>query len=583
MTRIDELTLKLLDGELSPAEQAELDAVLASSPAEARRHIGLAILEGVLRSEGPVPDVASSTIAYLAISSGDCIASEVMRQVVVMPPPRWAEGSRRRAIRWAWRMSGIAAVAAVLLLLAVPLLRFRASPQDGPPQLIQASLGVLAGDAPADLGRALGPDEVISTPDDGFAVLQYPDGTRIDLFGDTRLRACTEAAGKRILLESGSLRAEVAPQPEGRAMILTTPTTELRVLGTRFDLTSLEQEGTRVDLESGRVELLAGQSHAVSLEAGSVAVVRPGKAPVVTRSAATAPARLLREFEVRGLRDLRFAADGTTLLGSTEWRTVTMRPSSDIEFTIINPTGVTLRAGYEYRGRSGSFHLYLDRPLRRLIQWDAEASRMHRIQAFEAEPGVVAFSPRGDWLALRETPFSKSIELFHLGNEHPLRIPWRGPINAAASSPDGSLLALGSTRRKIQIYNTTSGRLVDEFPVLRAGQEGPTDLVFTPQGRYLVGALTGDVGIWDVERRVVRDVLSVPGLPLRVVAVSPDATRIAASSGDGRVWTWNLSHHREPAVLAAPRCVRSLEFSSDGRRLGVLADHGQISVWEFTE
>ena len=49
MTRIDDLTGKLLDGTLSGAEGAELDGLLAADATTARDHLALLDLEAALR------------------------------------------------------------------------------------------------------------------------------------------------------------------------------------------------------------------------------------------------------------------------------------------------------------------------------------------------------------------------------------------------------------------------------------------------------------------------------------------------------------------------------------------------------
>jgi ferric-dicitrate binding protein FerR (iron transport regulator) len=86
------------------------------------------------------------------------------------------------------------------------------------------------------------------------AVLKFPDSTRIELSPATTIREISDGpGGKRVDLASGSLKAEVSPQPAARPLTVRTSDAELRVMGTRFRLSS--QDTTRVDVLEGKVRL----------------------------------------------------------------------------------------------------------------------------------------------------------------------------------------------------------------------------------------------------------------------------------------------------------------------------------------
>ncbi len=58
MSRVDELTLRLLDDEGTPAERAELGRLLDRDPRALRKHLALMEVELALRAGGRRPDVA---------------------------------------------------------------------------------------------------------------------------------------------------------------------------------------------------------------------------------------------------------------------------------------------------------------------------------------------------------------------------------------------------------------------------------------------------------------------------------------------------------------------------------------------
>jgi hypothetical protein len=120
--------------------------------------------------------------------------------------------------------------------------------------------------APAAAGAGLIPGAMIRTQGrSSAATIAYPDGTRIDLGPDSSLRE-SSADAKGLLLERGSLRAEVAKQPAGRPLILKTRDAEATVLGTTL---LLDADRGRLEVHEGRVKLArAADGASVELGAG---------------------------------------------------------------------------------------------------------------------------------------------------------------------------------------------------------------------------------------------------------------------------------------------------------------------------
>ncbi|MCM8537068.1 MAG: FecR domain-containing protein [Lentisphaeraceae bacterium] len=87
----------------------------------------------------------------------------------------------------------------------------------------------------------LSPGDVLRT-NVGNARILYSDGTQINLDEKTTLLVYGSSKGKKILLNHGRLDADVAPQPDGKPLILQTPLAQAEVLGTSLSLTSLKGE-----------------------------------------------------------------------------------------------------------------------------------------------------------------------------------------------------------------------------------------------------------------------------------------------------------------------------------------------------
>jgi len=117
------------------------------------------------------------------------------------------------------------------------------------------------------------------------AVVKYPDGTRLEVGPETTIASFTQwrargaapgaAGGKYLLLQQGTLTADVAAQPKGIPMILGTPLADIQVLGTRLAVAA-GPESTRVEVRQGAVAVMRRSDRAaVSVRAGQVVETGP--------------------------------------------------------------------------------------------------------------------------------------------------------------------------------------------------------------------------------------------------------------------------------------------------------------------
>jgi hypothetical protein len=138
-----------------------------------------------------------------------------------------------------------------------------------------------------------------------FALVSYSDKTRLELAGNTLIREMSErttasagraAAPRRLYLEKGSVKAEVARQPE--PMLFSTPHGEARVLGTtlRIVVDSDPKKGTHLEVEEGKVELRNTAGKALLVEAGHQAVAATG-APLLLKPLMREEVLLAFDFE----------------------------------------------------------------------------------------------------------------------------------------------------------------------------------------------------------------------------------------------------------------------------------------------
>lgn len=144
---------------------------------------------------------------------------------------------------------------------------------------------------PADAGEPLQPGDVLRTSVHSSAILGYRgEATRVELRENTALMVLADDRGKRLQVLSGGVDLTVAEQPRGRPMRLVTPQTEVRVVGTHFNLFA-GPKSTRVIVTEGRVQLReAGDANPTELAAGFQAVVPTGGVIVTGPVLASHPA-----------------------------------------------------------------------------------------------------------------------------------------------------------------------------------------------------------------------------------------------------------------------------------------------------
>ena len=102
-------------------------------------------------------------------------------------------------------------------------------------------------------GRALTGGTIECLSVDSSANLEFPDGSTVTISGVSAL-TISDDGHKELHLREGNLSATVTPQPEGKPLRMLTPTAELEVLGTQFDVTAAETQ-TKITVNEGLVRV----------------------------------------------------------------------------------------------------------------------------------------------------------------------------------------------------------------------------------------------------------------------------------------------------------------------------------------
>jgi WD40 repeat protein len=353
-----------------------------------------------------------------------------------------------------------------------------------------------------------------------------------------------------------------------------------------------QEEGTRLDLESGRVELTRGSEKPIAVEPNSIATVPSGSEPIRVSARAAVIASPQRQASFPGLKSVGFSADGSTLVAATRWQAVYWYEDDRLEAVPLG-SGGDKKANVKWQ--SDSSLVFEEKNPRKLVLWNIDGRESskefddfnglqrsftesaERPDGWKASVNITAMSPHGDWLAFQ---VGRVFRIWQAdGNGWPeFTHRYDGkPVTAMAASPDGSMLALAIRRTQIDLVDSYDGTVKMTIPL---PHQVPFALDFSADGRRLAAGFAGRVKVYEVASGEVLASFEQPGLAFLQTRISPDGRFVAASTGGERVWMWDVETQTELPMFDAGERIRNITFSPSGERLAVVSRRGRLSVWK---
>jgi WD40 repeat protein len=206
--------------------------------------------------------------------------------------------------------------------------------------------------------------------------------------------------------------------------------------------------------------------------------------------------------------------------------------------------------------------------------WDVDAQKEILTFAHDCPVKLVRFTPDGrhalsgdDNGAIRFWDISSGKEVSALKSHV-------SSAYAVAASSDGRYLLTGSFDGEIRLWDANRGRLLKTIDAHRGGM---TTVGFTPDHRYIFSAgYDRTVKLWNTaDGKLYRTFAGHAG-EVSKASVSPDGLHLLSSSWKNQmidVRLWNIASGAQMKVFSFPGFIRSLGFSSDGKRL--LIAHSQ--------
>jgi len=584
--------LGLIDAELSADDHAALDAHLKTCASCRNR------AEALWRQDRVLVELAAE--AGLADALAARIGAQLRSAAGPQPQPAQRHSTARRPIA---RRLGTMIVTAAVVLIALGVWALRGPlgliPDAGPGRAaepfarIESVSGrvllVAAGETPLAAGRAIADGAVLQTVgEESFAAIKLADGTRLELGADTRVTLDDDGpdrAGKRIVLSEGFLTADVAKQPAGRPMTVSTPQAELVVLGTRFQLSG-GAELTYIETSEGSVRVTRkSDGRSILVDGGFEAAVGQGADPTARPSP---PASLKQRLKLDGFFASALSHDGCTLAasrfmgGEIQWwdlaeaKLVHTQPAQRrrVHAMAFSPDDTTLASG----GVEGLVKLWKRDAAEPAQSFPADGPWISDVAALVDGWGVLSGSEGSEerTLSLRSTAG---------------QVP-RPPITFTAQrwtfAADGSRLAFYDKRTKALAVRDVVGGSQSAFPTPVGNNV--FSLAFAPDGKQLaVDGSSGLIVVCDAATGAIVRKIERRGGRIFGMTFSPDGRRLATGHQDGTIRIWNLADGTQQAMSAGgPVHNRAVAFTPDGRNLlareirlatdGTPRD-GAVTVW----
>ena len=151
-----------------------------------------------------------------------------------------------------------------------------------------------------------------------------------------------------------------------------------------------------------------------------------------------------------------------------------------------------------------------------------------------------------------------------------------------AISPDSKLIASGSDRGKLELYDRHTGKL---NTILGQHENVIRSLAFIPQTNLLVaGDGDGYIKIWNRQNNSLERQLTAHSASIWSLVVSPDGQILISSSEDESIRIWSLTTgETQEIIFSHETVVYALAFSPDGR---VFASGGKdkiVKIWDVRD
>ena len=151
---------------------------------------------------------------------------------------------------------------------------------------------------------------------------------------------------------------------------------------------------------------------------------------------------------------------------------------------------------------------------------------------------------------------------------------------SVAISPDGKILASGSSDSNIRLWDAVTGK---ETQTLNGHTDTVASVAFSSDGKTLAsGSFDDNIRLWDAVTGKERQTLNGHTDAVRSVAFSPDGKTLTSVSHDDTIRLWDVEVRSGKRVARGPSsCVESMAFLPGKGTLVSTARDGTVWKWDI--
>jgi WD40 repeat protein len=294
------------------------------------------------------------------------------------------------------------------------------------------------------------------------------------------------------------------------------------------------------------------------------------------------------------VQQVEYAADGKLLAVWRQdqtielWDTTKWRKAATLKAKVGRFTSMVFSPGGKYLTTAeGDFNQGI------LCHWDPRTGK--RLQEFPQGKGwleSLSYAADGETLAgIQMSQGTVFIRWDPATGKERGRITDPGRGRNPQLSPDGALLACGTSANAVVLWDTRTGKLLRAFGKTLPGAREL--LIFSPSGRTLAtqggeGADDGiagqrDVVLWETATGLERLHIAMNAGPVSQVAFAPDGRLLASVGRTETIHLWDAWTGEEVGRLTGHRgWMNSISFAPDGKSLASGGADHTVLIWDVS-
>jgi WD40 repeat protein len=275
------------------------------------------------------------------------------------------------------------------------------------------------------------------------------------------------------------------------------------------------------------------------------------------------------------------------------------RPSAQVKLTDLYgdslPRGAVVRFGtLRFRLKAGAFCTLAFSPdSRRILAgatvegaiglWDVDTgTELSRLRTRQADCWCAALSPDGKLVAIGTSNHNVHIWDLQAGKELRTLQGHSKEVASIAFSPDGKVVTSASWDKTVRLWDVATGQSLRQLTHAHAGLL--SSVVYSPDGLQLASKDDENIWLWETASgKLLWQISCAQGTTNGAVAYSPQGALIVSSAADNSIRCWDAKTGKESFRFPGHRePIHALAFSPDGKTIASSGKDRTIRLWDVT-